>query len=106
MAVVIDGRRMAQTLLERTTGQVELLKARGVDPALAVVLVGSDPASEVYIGRKIAEWNKAGIRSIEKRLQADADAAELLTLIDSMNAHSLVTGILVQPTLPNGMKVP
>src|SRR3546814_7619225 len=61
-----------------------------LDPALAVVLVGSDPASEVYVGRKIAECNKAGIRSIEHRLQADADEAELLTLIDSLNADPSV----------------
>src|SRR3546814_662897 len=74
-----------------------------LDPALAVVLVGSDPASEVYVGRKIAECNKAGIRSIEHRLQADADEAELLTLIDSLNADPSVHGILVQLPLPKGM---
>lgn len=103
MAVVIDGRSMAKALLERTTEQVEALKARGIDPALAVVLVGSDPASEVYVGRKIAECKKAGIRSIEHRLDSDAGEAELLALIDSLNADRAVHGILVQLPLPKEM---
>ena len=103
MAALIDGRAIAGAMLEQTRGRVEALKGRGVDPALAVVLVGHDPASEVYVGRKIAQCRKAGIRSVEHRLPDDTAQEDLLALIDALNADAGVHGILVQLPLPQGL---
>lgn len=103
MAALIDGRAIAGTMLERTRERVEALKEQGVDPALAVVLVGHDPASEVYVGRKIAQCRKAGIRSLEHRLPADTGQGDLLALIDTLNDDAGVHGILVQLPLPKGL---
>ena len=103
MAALIDGRAMARALGERTAQAVATLKADGVDPALAVVLVGHDPASEIYVRRKIGECRKGGIISIEQRLAADCGEQALLDLIDALNADPGVHGILVQLPLPAGI---
>jgi len=103
VAELIDGRAMARRLSDGTAAGVEDLKARGVEPTLAVVLVGSDPASEVYVGRKVAECTRVGIRSIEHRLPAETAQADLLTLIEALNADAAVHGILVQLPLPRGL---
>ncbi|MPS69673.1 MULTISPECIES: bifunctional 5,10-methylenetetrahydrofolate dehydrogenase/5,10-methenyltetrahydrofolate cyclohydrolase [Novosphingobium] len=103
MAERIDGRAIAQAMLHETAQAVEQLKARGVAPALAVVLVGSDPASEVYVGRKVAQCARAGIRSLEHRLPAETGQAELLALIDRLNADPAVHGVLIQLPLPRGI---
>ncbi|WRT96143.1 tetrahydrofolate dehydrogenase/cyclohydrolase catalytic domain-containing protein (plasmid) [Novosphingobium sp. RL4] len=94
---------MARAMLDETAQAVEQLKARGVAPALAVVLVGSDPASEVYVGRKVAQCARAGIRSLEHRLPAETGQAELLALIDRLNADPAVHGVLIQLPLPRGI---
>ncbi|MEC3909262.1 tetrahydrofolate dehydrogenase/cyclohydrolase catalytic domain-containing protein [Sphingobium sp. CR2-8] len=103
MRAIIDGRAMARALGVQTAAAVERLKADGVDPALAVVLVGHDPASEIYVRRKISECRKAGIGSVEKRLPADCGAQALLDLIDQLNADPAIHGILVQLPLPPGI---
>ncbi|MBC2666697.1 bifunctional methylenetetrahydrofolate dehydrogenase/methenyltetrahydrofolate cyclohydrolase [Novosphingobium flavum] len=103
MAEVIDGRAMAAGVLAATITRVERLKAKGIEPALAVVLVGSDPASEVYVGRKVAQCRKAGIRSVEHRLPAATGKAELLGLIDCLNRDPAIHGILIQLPLPPGL---
>lgn len=101
MAEIIDGRAMAQKLLARTAEQVKAIEARtGQAPGLAVVLVGNDPASEVYVGRKISQCRKAGIRSIEHRLPAETTEQELLDLIDALNGDAAIHGILIQLPLP------
>lgn len=100
MADRIDGKAMARAMMAETTAAVADLEARGISPALAVVLVGADPASEVYVGRKVRECEKAGIRSIEHRLAADTDEDALIALIDEMNADSTIHGILIQLPLP------
>ena len=71
------------------------LAGRGLDAGLAVVLVGDDPASEVYVGRKMQDGAEVGIRSFEHRLPADTAEAELLALIARLNADPGVHGILV-----------
>ncbi|NWK94497.1 bifunctional methylenetetrahydrofolate dehydrogenase/methenyltetrahydrofolate cyclohydrolase [Sphingobium lactosutens] len=97
----IDGRAMARALSTETAARVEALCARtGHCPALAVILVGDDPASQVYVGRKVAECRKAGIRSVEHRLPADTGQDVLLDLIDRLNLDGAVDGILIQLPLP------
>ena len=101
MADIIDGRAIAAGLVARTARAVKEMEAgSGVTPGLAVILVGHDPASEVYVGRKIAQCRKAGIRSVEHRLPADTAQDDLLTLIDTLNADATIHGILIQLPLP------
>ncbi|WP_372731754.1 bifunctional methylenetetrahydrofolate dehydrogenase/methenyltetrahydrofolate cyclohydrolase FolD [Novosphingobium sp.] len=101
MAQIIDGKALAAQVLERTAKDVaEIIANGGVAPGLAVILVGNDPASEVYVGRKIAQCRKAGILSLEHRLPADTPQADVLALIDQFNADPAVHGILVQLPLP------
>jgi methylenetetrahydrofolate dehydrogenase (NADP+)/methenyltetrahydrofolate cyclohydrolase len=96
----IDGRAMARRLSDSIAADVATLVARGVRPGLAVVLVGQNPASEVYVARKVAESARAGIASFEHRLPADTNEATLLALIDTLNLDPAVHGILVQLPLP------
>lgn len=101
MADIIDGRAIAAGLVARTARAVKEMEAgSGVTPGLAVILVGHDPASEVYVGRKIAQCRKAGIRSVEHRLPADTAQDDLLALIDTLNADATIHGILIQLPLP------
>lgn len=98
---IIDGRAIARGLLATTAAEIrEIIEWRGSAPTLAVLLVGSDPASEIYVRRKIAQCRKAGIVSIEHRLAADASHEQLCMLIDQLNADEQVNGILVQLPLP------
>jgi len=91
---------MARALADRTAADVADLIARGQPPGLAVVLVGQNPASEVYVARKMAESARVGITSFEHRLPADTAEEALLALIDALNADARVHGILVQLPLP------
>ncbi len=101
MADLIDGRAVARKLDEQTKAQIDALIAAGAPrPGLAVVLVGSDPASEVYVGRKLKKSTEVGIRSFEHRLPENTTQDALLTLITRLNADPEVHGILVQVPLP------
>ena len=102
MADIIDGKALARRLTAETAASVEaLVQQDGCRPALAVILVGNDPASEVYVRRKIRESERAGIISIEHRLSAGTSQQALLDLIGSLNADPAVHGILVQLPLPD-----
>ena len=104
MAEIIDGKALAQALSATTEAEVEAIRAaHGITPGLAVILVGHDPASEVYVGRKISQCRKVGIRSIEHRLADTTAEADLLALIDTLNANTDIHGILVQLPLPKGI---
>ncbi|TKD49889.1 bifunctional 5,10-methylenetetrahydrofolate dehydrogenase/5,10-methenyltetrahydrofolate cyclohydrolase [Sphingomonas baiyangensis] len=96
----IDGRAIARELSARTAEDVAELAARGIAAGLAVVLVGENPASEVYVAHKVRECGRVGIASFEHRLPADTPEADLLALIDTLNADPTVHGILVQLPLP------
>lgn len=101
MADIIDGRAVARQLDEETKAQVDEMIAAGQPrPGLAVVLVGDDGASQVYVRRKIKGCEKVGIRSIERRLPADTSQADLLAVVAELNADPEVNGILVQVPLP------
>lgn len=101
MAAIIDGRALAERLEDETAEKVRnIVELTGITPGLAVVLVGNDPASEVYVSRKIRKSAKVGIRSFEHRLPAETSQDALLTLIARLNADPTVHGILVQVPLP------
>ena len=103
-AKTIDGKAYAQGLRERLKGEVaEFIDQTGITPGLAVVLVGEDPASQVYVGSKVRQTKEAGMNSFEHRLPVTTPQAELEALIDRLNADPQVHGILVQLPLPEGM---
>jgi methylenetetrahydrofolate dehydrogenase (NADP+) / methenyltetrahydrofolate cyclohydrolase len=100
-ARLIDGKAIAATRRAQVATQVaEFKRAHGITPGLAVVLVGDDPASQVYVGSKGKATREAGMASFEHRLPADATEAALLALIAEFNARADVHGILVQLPLP------
>ncbi|MEK9724186.1 MAG: tetrahydrofolate dehydrogenase/cyclohydrolase catalytic domain-containing protein, partial [Rhodospirillaceae bacterium] len=98
----IDGKLFAEGLRARVGAEVARLKAgHGLTPSLAVVLVGEDSASAVYVRNKARQTEEAGMTSIEHRLPADTPEADLLALIAELNADPEVNGILVQLPLPD-----
>jgi methylenetetrahydrofolate dehydrogenase (NADP+)/methenyltetrahydrofolate cyclohydrolase len=100
-ARIIDGKLIAAELRARTAGEVARIKdANGVTPGLAVVLVGSDPASQVYVRSKHKQTQEAGMASFEHVLPEDAAQADLLAVIAELNRDPAVHGILVQLPLP------
>lgn len=102
MAKIIDGKAVAARLREKTTAEVKDFVAKtGVTPGLAVVLVGDDPASQVYVRNKGKACEAVGVRSIERRLPASTSQAELLSVVSELNADKNVHGILVQLPLPD-----
>ncbi|VAW38341.1 Methenyltetrahydrofolate cyclohydrolase / Methylenetetrahydrofolate dehydrogenase (NADP+) [hydrothermal vent metagenome] len=100
MAKIIDGKGIALKLREELKTKVEELSAGGTVPGLAVVLVGDDPASEVYVRNKGRACEKAGIKSVQHTLAKETTEAELLELIEELNADPEIHGILVQLPLP------
>jgi len=100
-AKIIDGKAFAATVREKVTGHVARLKdENGITPGLAVVLVGEDPASQVYVRSKGKQTVEVGMNSYEHKLEADTSEEDLLALIDQLNNDPAVHGILVQLPLP------
>jgi methylenetetrahydrofolate dehydrogenase (NADP+)/methenyltetrahydrofolate cyclohydrolase len=100
-ATIIDGKAFAAGLRARIADGVTAFRAQaGRAPGLAVVLVGEDPASNVYVRSKGKATREAGMESIEHRLAADVPAEDLLALVATLNADSTIDGILVQLPLP------
>ena len=99
-ARIIDGRKLAKAMRAGFITRVEALAAHGITPGLAVLLVGEDPASAVYVGRKIKACTDVGIASFTERLPASISNTELLGRIVELNADPGVHGILVQLPLP------
>ncbi|AOZ68620.1 bifunctional methylenetetrahydrofolate dehydrogenase/methenyltetrahydrofolate cyclohydrolase [Rhodobacter xanthinilyticus] len=100
-ATIIDGKAFAANVRAQVAGHVTRLKEeQGLTPGLAVVLVGEDPASEVYVRNKGIQTREAGMASFEHKLDATTSEAELLDLIGKLNADPAVHGILVQLPLP------
>lgn len=101
-AAIIDGKAFAATVREKVAAQVATLKAdHGVTPGLAVVLVGEDPASEVYVRNKGKQTVEVGMNSYEHKMDADTTEEALLAVIDKLNNDPAVHGILVQLPLPD-----
>jgi methylenetetrahydrofolate dehydrogenase (NADP+)/methenyltetrahydrofolate cyclohydrolase len=103
-AQIIDGRIIAADLRARIADEVARVKRdHGLTPGLAVVLVGNDPASEVYVRNKGKQTEAAGMASFEHRLPANTSQGDLMALIAKLNADPAVHGILVQLPLPTGL---
>ena len=100
MAVILDGKVMADELAVKQIEQVEQLKAKGVVPGLAVVLVGENPASQVYVKHKGLACERLGIYSRTIRMPEDTDQEALHQMIDELNQDPKIHGILVQLPLP------
>ncbi|MFL9707467.1 bifunctional methylenetetrahydrofolate dehydrogenase/methenyltetrahydrofolate cyclohydrolase FolD [Aeromonas veronii] len=101
-AKIIDGKQVAQTIRSQVAAQVQQRLAAGKRaPGLAVILVGADPASQVYVGSKRRACEEVGFLSRSYDMSATASQEELLALIDQLNADSHVDGILVQLPLPD-----
>ena len=103
MAVLIDGKAVSAKVKAQVAQETEELKAKGVCPGLAVVIVGDDPASRIYVNNKKKACAAAGIYSEEHALPGDTTQEELLDLIDALNKRKEIHGILVQSPLPEGL---
>lgn len=99
--VYIDGKAVAARVREEIAAEVKELAAQGRDVGLAVILVGDDPASHVYVRNKVTACEKAGIKSYEFRKPADVSQDELLEQIDALNKDDAVHGILLQLPVPD-----
>jgi methylenetetrahydrofolate dehydrogenase (NADP+) / methenyltetrahydrofolate cyclohydrolase len=99
-AQLIDGNALAAQTRADVSRRVQALKARGITPGLAVILVGEDPASQVYVRHKVKDSEEAGLRSVLERHPATLSEAELLARIDALNKDPAIHGILVQLPLP------
>ena len=99
-AQIIDGKQLAQRLRAEWKLRADRLNALGIAPGLAAVLVGDDPASKIYVRNKIRACHEVGIRSEEHTLPGDSTIAEVLALVDRLNADAGIHGIVVQLPLP------
>ena len=99
-AIRIDGNVLAEKVRGRIAADVAALKARGITPGLAVILVGESAASQVYVRNKVAACGKVGIHSVMHKLPNETTEAALLALIESLNDDATIHGILVQLPLP------
>ncbi|KQP19893.1 bifunctional methylenetetrahydrofolate dehydrogenase/methenyltetrahydrofolate cyclohydrolase FolD [Pseudorhodoferax sp. Leaf265] len=102
-AQLIDGNALARQIRADVAGRTAALKARGVQPHLAIVLVGDDPASQVYVKHKVNDSSETGLKATLERHPADLAEADLLARIHALNADPAVHGILVQLPLPKHM---
>jgi methylenetetrahydrofolate dehydrogenase (NADP+)/methenyltetrahydrofolate cyclohydrolase len=102
-AQLIDGNALAKKIRAEVAGRTQALKARGIQPALAVIMVGDDPASEVYTRHKVNDSTETGLAATLERYPADMTEAALLARIRTLNEDPAVHGILVQLPIPKHM---
>ena len=100
-ATIIDGIKIAAEIRAEAKAEVDALKKQGIEPCLAVILVGENPAAKAYVGSKVRACEEVGIKSIKKTADLDVEQQTLLTLIDQLNHDDSVHGILVQLPLPH-----
>lgn len=100
MSKLIDGKKIASIVLDRVSHDVAALKQKGQDVALAVIIVGDDPASRVYVNHKKKDCERVGITSLEFALPGDTTQAELMALIIQLNENKDIYGILCQLPIP------
>ncbi|MEU4016634.1 bifunctional methylenetetrahydrofolate dehydrogenase/methenyltetrahydrofolate cyclohydrolase [Microbacterium sp. NPDC028030] len=99
-AKILDGKAASAAIRAELTERVAALKAKGITPGIATVLVGADPASQLYVGMKHRQSEAIGMNSIQRELPADASQAEVEALIDELNADPACHGYIVQLPLP------
>ena len=102
-AKILDGKKLSAKIKDELKTEVENLKTSGINPALAVIIVGDDPASKIYVKNKKLACEYCGIKSLEYALPADTTQEELLALIDKLNNDDSISGILCQLPLPKGL---
>ena len=100
-AQIIDGKALAAQVRSEVTQRVAALKAQGVTPGLAVILVGENPASQVYVRNKVKACTDCGMHSVLEKYGADMTEAALLARVQALNADASIHGILVQLPLPS-----
>jgi len=100
MAQLIDGKLISTQIKDELKAEIAVLKEKGIVPCLAVIQVGNDPASSVYVNNKKKACAYIGIESLSYELEEDITQKELLTIIDELNHNEMVNGILVQLPLP------
>ncbi len=101
MAVTINGKEIAEDVVSKVKlSAAELIKDTGVTPGIAVIIVGEDPASQVYVASKGRKARECGFHSVQHTLSADTSEEDLVALVDKLNADPLIHGILVQLPLP------
>ncbi len=103
MAQIIDGKAISAAKKQAVAEKCAALKQKGITPALAVVLVGEDPASKVYVRNKTKACEVCGIKGEQINLPADTTQEELMALVDKLNKDDAIHGILVQLPLPKGL---
>lgn len=102
-AKILDGKMLSTKIKDDLKQEVQILKNQGIKPALAVIIVGNDPASKVYVKNKKIACEYCGIESLEFALPEGTTQEELIALIDKLNEDSNVSGILCQLPLPKGL---
>ena len=102
---IIDGKKLAKTTRENLRLEVEELKKIGINPKLAVIMVGNNSASQIYVRNKSRACDKVGIEFEEYLLPATTEQSELLNLIDKLNKQEDINGILLQSPIPDGLDI-
>lgn len=105
MSIIIDGKLLAQKVRVELAKEVKELKKRGINPKLAVIMVGEDPASKVYVRNKSKACDEVGIEFEEFLLNENVQMQELIELIERLNKRQDVHGILLQSPIPNGLDI-
>ena len=100
---IIDGKEIAREIEAGLIGRIAELSKNGVVPCLAVVIVGDDPASHVYVGAKERACARLGIRSVRVDIASDAEYEEVATTVRTLNEEPGINGVLVQAPLPSGL---
>ncbi|MDD6848831.1 MAG: bifunctional methylenetetrahydrofolate dehydrogenase/methenyltetrahydrofolate cyclohydrolase FolD [Oscillospiraceae bacterium] len=101
--IIIDGKKVSAEVKEQVAEETKELLKKGITPGLAVILVGDDPASKVYVNNKKKACELVGFKSYEYKLPADTTQKELLALVDELNNRKEINGILCQLPLPKGL---
>ena len=105
MAVVMDGKEVARKVREELKLEVDSLKEKGITPKLAVIMVGDDPSSKIYVRNKSKACEEIGIEYEEHLLGSNIEMSELLGLIEELNNRKDVNGILLQSPIPEGLDI-
>ena len=105
MAIILDGKSLAKKIREELKNEVTSLKEEGINPKLAVILVGEDPASKIYVKNKSQACQEVGVAYDEYLLNESITQKELLDLIENLNNDKSVTGILLQSPIPKHLNI-